>query len=356
MRTTFDSLPAAESGARILVDDWYAEALAPYGATSLKEAIAERFPSGPFAPGSRLARKARGLLWFIVARDAERVICNFSAPGLALFLFLQVLARRRSCQVYLVEFLRPKRPGARAWLIDTVHDAIFRWLLPRTLSGAQVATPWEGRVYAEQYGVPESRFRYIPRSMVRQPSKLPDEPMVTTGVFSSGRAACDWPTLFAAAKGTTWPLTVVCAAKDRAAVNALNHDGRAKVLCEIAPEEHQRMLSEATVCALVMSEQHVSSGHVRLSRAVESGVPVVASSVIGLQGYLVDGTTALAVPVGDAIALREAIGALMADPELRRSLRRRAYETTQSRTHEAYMEQIRAFVLQDQPEAAAGRH
>jgi len=341
------SATASPPSHRTLVDSWYSEALAPYGVTSVDAAIAKRFPRGLLGLGTNIPDPLRGVLWFIAAKDAERVVCTFNARGLAVFLALLALTGRKSCRVYLLEFLRAERTRLKARIKDAVHKTLYRWLLPRTLSGAQVNTQWEADAYAQKYGLSPNLFSFIPYPMQRErPGDLPPMPAESSVlVMASGRACTDWPTLFAAAKGTAWPLTVVCSTQDLAEVKTLNHDGRATVLCELPHAEHQRLLSRATVYALVMSEQHVSSGQVRLGRAIEAGVPVVATSILGLKGYLENGTTGMAVPVGNAEALRTAIAKLIGDPELRQTLRTRAYEETRSQSLATYIEQIRAFVL-----------
>jgi glycosyltransferase involved in cell wall biosynthesis len=164
-------------------------------------------------------------------------------------------------------------------------------------------------------------------------------------VLASGRTACDWPTLFNAARGATWPLTIVCSAEERRTVDVLNRDGRATVLSEITPEEHRRLLASAEVYALALRERRASSGQVRLARAIEAGVPVVATRVQGLDGYLDAGTTALAVPVGDAAALRTAIDRLLDDAPLRDALRRKARAAVQHHTLDAYVARLRRFVF-----------
>jgi glycosyltransferase involved in cell wall biosynthesis len=172
-------------------------------------------------------------------------------------------------------------------------------------------------------------------------------------VLSSGRAACDWATLLSAARSATWPLTIVCSAEDRRGVDALNHDGRAHVLSEISHEEHAALLASAEVYALVLREQRASSGQVRLARAIEAGVPVVATLVQGLEGYVEGGVTALAVPAGDTASLRAAIDRLVDDPAARAELRHTAHLAMRSRSLEAYVEQIRTFVF-DQTEERRG--
>ena len=79
--------------------------------------------------------------------------------------------------------------------------------------------------------------------------------------------------------------------------------------------------------------------------AMASGLPVVASAVSGIPLAVIDGATGLLVPEGDAGALRNAVAALVADPEARRRMgaaaRRRAeadltWDAVGARYREAY--------------------
>ena len=345
-------LPASDRSVTevTLVDAWYAEALKAFGARGLDDAIAERFPMR-WVRWSQRWSLLRGLLGFLVSRHAKRIVFPFSARGLPTLLALHWLLSARPPRLYLVEFLRGEPNGWLARFKEALHVALFATLLPRLLAGAQVMTPWEAMAYARKYRLPLERFQFIAFPMVRDPSpSVPEPAALPRHVLSSGRAACDWPTLINAARGATWPLTIVCSAEDRAAVDALNHDGRATVLSEVTHEEHQRLLASAEVYALVLREQRASSGQVRMARAIEAGVPVVASRVQGLEGYLDAGTTALAVPAGDTAALRAAIDRLLQDAPLRDTLRHRAHAAVQARSLDAYVDRIRAFVFEP-PEA-----
>ena len=54
--------------------------------------------------------------------------------------------------------------------------------------------------------------------------------------------------------------------------------------------------------------------------AMLTGLPVVATNVRGPAEQVIDGTTGLSVPVGNAVALGTALGRLVRDPTLRAAM------------------------------------
>lgn len=339
----------------LLVDSWYAAAIAdghrgdsgpPQPVASLDQTLETRFPRW-----SRLAlrcRPLRGMLWYLASRKMHRVVCLFASPGLLSFLLLESLFHKGAPRVVLVEFLRPRPVGFKARMKESLHARICRRLFPGTVAAIQVMTDWEGQHYAAKYGLPPSLFTTIAFPMMLNPSALPVLPATPSAVvMASGRAACDWDTLFAAARNARWCLTVVCSQADRPQVERLNRDGRATVLSEVSPEQHASLLGAAGIYALVLREQDASTGQVRLARAIEAGIPVVASDVRGLDGYLEDGITAVGVPPGDPDALRRAIDRLLDDRQAYRELRSRAYEAMRSRSLEDYVSRIKLLALKD---------
>ena len=309
---------------KLLADGWYAWQLP--GAESF-EAWLDARP----APLARLARRVgavRGVLLFAASTRRDAVAVIRTDPGWRALLLLRAALGRRRKLVALHFIAHPSGLG----------DRLDRWATRRALRAAQVLSAFEVAEYARRYGT--DRFRHVPFPLLREAAPLPPapaEPLVVAG----GRAHCDWPTLFAAAEGAPWPLTVVCSPDDRADVDRLNADGRAEVLTDLHRDDYRALLARATACAVVMRERGLSQGHVRLADAVEAGAPIAATATRSLEGYVTDGETALLVAPGDPGALRAALDHLHADPALRERLRAEAHRRACARTWPEYLSDLR---------------
>ena len=259
-----------------------------------QEALADAYP----APLVRLAGRLsplRGLLLFHLARRARGLALTAGEPGVTTLLLGEAWLRRRRA-IVLLEVIerRPQRPLRRrayeAWRRFVVRPA-----LRRAVAGAQAMSAIDERRLAEELGGTPAAVRRIDWARSTG-APQPPAPGPRRGVLSSGRAWCDWETLFAAAAGREWPLTIVCAGSDHERVAALNRDGRARVLTDVPRDEHDRLLGEAAVYAIALRDDAPSAGHVRLMAATDAGTPVVAGRIPALAGYLEDGVTARLVP------------------------------------------------------------
>jgi glycosyltransferase involved in cell wall biosynthesis len=91
------------------------------------------------------------------------------------------------------------------------------------------------------------------------------------------------------------------------------------LILEDWPNRAVRAAWRRAIAGVVPSAWQEPFGIVALE-AMDAGVPVVASATGGLAEVVDDGETGLLVPPGDAGALADAIGRLVADVELRRRL------------------------------------
>ncbi|MGI8568318.1 MAG: glycosyltransferase [Methylocella sp.] len=109
--------------------------------------------------------------------------------------------------------------------------------------------------------------------------------------------------------------------------------------------EHERLLAGATIYALCLKENLRSAGQTRLAIAIVAGVPVVASDVLGMEGSLIDGVTAIAVEAGNPAALAGAIENLMNEPERQTALTAAAKQYAAKFTWQDYFSALRQILL-----------
>jgi len=339
----------------IAAPGFYAERLGP-GVLTHDELIGARL-AAPVAAAVRRSAMLRGLALGACARRGDRVALIRRERGTLPALFVCAVAPARS-RPFVLELLRRPLPRSRwrrlahrAWL-----RAVERPLLRRGLEGAQVMSGFERREYAALYGLDPERLTVVPWAWREggdgAPAAVEDG---ASEVFSSGRSACDWPTLFAAAAGRDWRLTVACAEADAADVRELARPVGARVLVEVPWAEHDRELRRARVCVLALADRGVSAGQVRLMAAVEAGVPVVCTELPTLADYVVAGETAEVVPAGDEVALGERVDALLADPARRLALRDAARARAGRWTYADYFARLRELIAPSGVPSEAGR-
>jgi hypothetical protein len=304
----------------VIGDGWYA-ALVP-SLTGIDETRWAFVPRGPL----------RGLVLGLLSVRADRVFLIRHDPGWrALLAFRAVFGVRR--KLVALHFIEP-RPVA-GW-----RGRLDRWATRRALCAGQALTAAESGALARRYGLPAERFPHVPFALRRETGTPPAGERDL--VIAAGRAGCDWPTLFAAAHGSDWPLVVVCGAHDADEVRRL---GDADVRVDLPGAEVRELLRRAAVSVIAMRDTGAAQGHVRLADAVDAGAAIVVSDVAAVREYVDPGVTALVVAPGDAAALREAVERVLGDAALRARLAEAALAHAARRTWADYLEAVAALVL-----------
>jgi putative nucleotidyltransferase with HDIG domain len=293
-------------------------------------------------------------LWYAQYFGLDQLTTTGGRLGLAFLratyrgtLIITILTRWSFPAAILASFLRRRQ----VVLLEFQHLPVYRWqaivvrllrpLVSRGIAAAQVLSSWEVEACHKWLGIPSERIRFIPWPL----HGVDPGPTTRSGyVLASGRAACDWESLFRAAEGTEWPLIVVCGEIDAREVERLNAGGRAKVFVDIPRDQHHRLLKEASVYVLPLAERHHSAGHIRIMDAMSTMTPVVTTSIRGLVDYVVPGESAIVVGPGDVVGLREGIDLLLGDQTLGRRLAERALDIFGTRTLADYEKQIRDLV------------
>lgn len=331
--------------------DFYAEHLGEGFATHA-ETLESQLPPliARFAARSGLVR---GLALGWLARRGTPVAVIRRERGSLPALLVCALPPARP-HVYVLELIRRPLP-LTAWrrlLYRLWWRAVENPALRRGMAGGQTMTGWERDEYARHYGIDPGRLDHVPWAFCERGDRPPDAvSMDADQVFASGRTACDWETLFAAARGSEWRLVVVCSDRDLARVQELAADCRpaAEIHSELDWGLHDQLLSGADICAIVLQDRGLSAGHVRLMAAVEAGIPVVATEVRSLEGYTEPGGSAVLVAPAAPASLRGAIDQLLADAPRRRALRDAALSRARAWTYDDYFGRIGELIASRLP-------
>jgi hypothetical protein len=331
----------------ILADSWYAfhhpDVCVPFEAL-----LQKKFPNWLNSLAKRVSI-IHGSLFFLLAQKHSTIMTSTTVPGAKAFFFLEALFGASQKHIILLEFLESRKANTHSVLRRLIYyvwlHRILKPVLRRSLLTAHVLAQGDRLQYSKLFGIPEEHFVFIPwPKRERNDSYIEATIASDRWVVSSGREACDWDTLFKAAEGQNWRLRIVCSRRDLPRVRRLNKNGIAEVLCEISREEHENKVKNASVYVLCLSEQERSSGHVRISDATKAAIPIVATAVKGIEGYIDDGKTGLLVPPGNAIRLRAAVNRLLADIPYGLTLARNAFDQAANHTREDYMEKIGLLV------------
>jgi len=309
----------------------------------LEEVIEAWHPRLQAAVGRSAVLRSMVTAW--LARRYAFVVADYGVSGPRLAFWVALLAGRQRL-VWLNYHTHVPVGRARDAPIRALRFRLGRRLqFRRAVLCAQALSLYDRDLYRDKFNVADDRITYSPYAWRRQRDTDPGRSAPGgRRVLACGRAACDWETLFAAARDADWDLTVVCGEADLERVRRLNRGATADVKSEIPPEEYVEILEAADVLVIPIREDHVSTGHVRLRDANEAGVPVVAADVHALREYVVDGTTALLYSPGDARRLRERVDELLAHPDHAERIAANAVERSQEWTSSDLLVAQRALV------------
>lgn len=287
----------------------------------------------------------RGIaLWWLGRRFA---VIMAQYHDMRSFMALERLFPRRRRYLVLLQLIHvadedwatvETRGRLRSGLRRAYEKHVVRPAISSSLLRAQVLSEGERERQQAYFSLPPGTVRVIPWSLATPLRHgLPDTPSRRVGVCATGRATCDWPTVFAIAEGEDWPLTIVCGEDDLPEVQRLNAGGRAQVHSEIKMAIHDRFIYDAAVYLLALKEAQISSGQLRLATAIQCGTPLVASTVQGLVDYLRPDENALVFAPGDVAGAKAQVRALLHDPSLGDRLASRARALSLQWTREDYL-------------------
>jgi glycosyltransferase involved in cell wall biosynthesis len=223
----------------------------------------------------------------------------------------------------------PRLIAQSVWLYDRWNEfsAIKRWLYKTLLAQADVLTV----LSPENLAVARELFPNTPTEFVRfgidsgaiTPAvrRIRNKPL---RVLSLGRDMHrDWDTLIEAIKPCGDCHLRIAATQNVPRLTA--HSEKIELIKATSAKEVFDLYTWADIVVLPLRANLHASGITVLAEAALSGVPVIATDTGGLRSYF-SGREVRYVPVGDALALRQAIRALASDDNLRFRFARAAQE------------------------------
>lgn len=325
----------------VLVDFWYGRELT---------GIATQFSSGehskkkcnifsPFIKVYKLLSQSKSY---------DYLAPNWYEWGRLLLIVNSLLPKPRKIILFeVIDYGAVGSDGLKGKLLRLIIKLTLAPAMRRTVRLLQVMTEDERNRFIKIYGLDPSVVKTIHWPLLgwtngvnSDGAEMPDGDYI----FSSGRAACDWKTLFTAADSQDWKLVVVCGKEDLEHVRSISKNINVEIHSEIPKTVHDNLLKNAKICVISLREEFKSSGQVRLGAAIELGVPVVASEVAGLNGYLRPDVNALTYAASDAQGLRNAVNKLLADENLSKKLCASAIESCSGYSKLNYFDEIRKSI------------
>ncbi len=203
-------------------------------------------------------------------------------------------------------------------------------------------------LYAEAFGLPRARFRFVPFAIEDQAPSL-EEDVSRPFVVALGSAGRDYRALVDALRRLGLPGVIVSGAH---AVEGLDlppgvtaRSGEPLAACHA-------LAQRARVSVVPLANTVTASGQVTVIEAMLLGRCVVATRTVGTEDYVEDGVTGLLVPPGDVDALAAAIQGVWDDPARRAAIGRAARDQVRATAIYPVIGQAMGVLL---TETAAGR-
>lgn len=254
---------------------------------------------------ARWAGKPAALAWLAFRRGGGFYFANAENVALPLAFLLKV------------------RPGSRLAFIGHRMTTPLKTRLVRAfnlLQGADAVfcySPQQESHLTGRMGMPADRVQRIPFQVDEQFFTPAPAPIAGTGVVSVGREMRDYPTLFAALENTGVPVTVVASSPwskraDRTANRTI--PANVTVRRNLSSGALRGLYRDAAVVVVPLVNVDWPAGVTALLEAQACGRPVVISASDGIVDSI-DPGSAVVVPCGDPVALRDAIARLIEQPD-----------------------------------------
>ena len=284
----------------------------------------------PGLPGSWKPFRAMGwrvwqTIWLLRREKGAAAIVAVHEISALLLLVVRALGWDGAPLVLLnLGLLHPKNcSGYRLW--------IWRCLL-RKAAGVVSLVEANGAELTRLFGVEASRTKFLPMSVdsdfLGRASAESEESFVLAVGTNDGK---DFETLLEALPLGVRLLVVTDPYNARKVRNHPCFGGGVEVLEAVSAESLRELYRKSAVVVIPLADTPHGSGHTVLLETMSMGKIVVVSASRAMRDYIEPGGTVLAVPVGDATALRAALEEVLQHPERFTEMREHAAAQVRSK-------------------------
>lgn len=256
----------------------------------------------------------------------------------------------------LVRSINPIRSDRRlvivaCWLAEIAPNltprkrAVYRWIYQR-VDSVIVFSSNQVSILESALGIPPARVHVVPFGIDIEPLR-PAASSCAGPIVSVGRdAGRDWQTLFDAVAGTGWDVRIAT----RPRMLHATPPTEVRMLGYLDRTAYIDLLTRASVVVVTTHDMAYPSGQTVLLEAMALGKACVVTETAALADYVEDGVDCLAVPTGDARAVRRAIERLVDDSDLRSRIGQAARARVEERHTAATMwDNVASVITATQP-------
>jgi glycosyltransferase involved in cell wall biosynthesis len=256
---------------------------------------------------------APGLLAWVCFRERTRyraVFTDGEQVGLPLALLSRLTFRRPFAHVMIVHIISvPKK------------SLLFRLLhLGRHVDTIVVYSSAQKRYLVEELGFPADRVHFTPFTVDTgffSPSQVPGRTGVEPMICTAGLECRDYATLMAAVRGLAARVVVAAASpwsKRKDETGEMQLPANVEV-CRLGFADLRQLYADADAVVMPLQDVEFQAGITTILEAMAMGRAVVCTRTRGQTDIIVDGSTGVYVPPGDAERLRAAVQGLIDDPD-----------------------------------------
>jgi len=257
----------------------------------------------------RLACKAR---WMVFRGRYDVVVTSFPQVG-SLVALLGRLTFMRTPHINWYFNCGHRYQGLRRIVSRLAFEPVNRFVC---------YTEQEREEYSSTFSLPRERFvfTHLTGARIRRCEYPPVNEkygLEDRYIASLGSSSRDWKTFFEAVKGLDVQVVIVT---HPYSIEGIALPPNVKPIFSIEQEDYLRILANAEVCVIPVSNVDTASGQMTLIQAMSLEVPVVATLCMGTEDYLEDGKTGFFCKMGDVEGMRKPIRVLLEDAAARKTI------------------------------------